>query len=83
MQPGDLAIVRGVRTVDVWRERPEYGTGLHSTGEKFVVGDLLIFIAEGGGNMVRVLHPLHGACLIHSYYLHPMQPAGGPGIVDT
>jgi hypothetical protein len=83
MQPGDLAVVRGIRTVDVWRERPGEEGGPHRSGEKFVVGDLLIFLAEWGGNMLRVLHPLHGACLIHSYYLHPVQPAGEPGIVDT
>jgi len=82
MKPGDLAVVKGAKTVVVWRERLD-PFGAEASGERFTVGDLLIFIAEGRGNMLRVLHPLHGACLIHSYYLHPMQPADPCGMVAT
>ena len=52
--------------------RVEYIDGFHRSGEKFAIGDHLIFLSEGPGNTARVLHGVLGFCLIPTHFLRPV-----------
>jgi hypothetical protein len=76
MQPGDLITVR-LHPVEgrewgevlLWDQAPD---GRPFVRGQAVRGEFLLFLGWGMRNTVRVLHPLHGVCLIHRHYLRPV-----------